>query len=181
MGMELFMDIHSLNKNFMFSIQIGDPVTTEFCDPNDKNIEEAIETIFPLDNEFAFIIWNYIFIPITYKYDVSVMINDVLYILNEVRSKHAGRLEVHWASNTFSSVWNIKFGASKVEIKSVWYDTLGRLKNLLNEYSFIEVEKISFIEEWSKMLKFLLEKLKKSGYTVDMLADMDNLEGEVER
>jgi hypothetical protein len=61
-------DIRELRKKkFMFDIQINNPKASEIADENDKTLEDAIESIFPLSNEYAFLIWNHIYIPLTYR------------------------------------------------------------------------------------------------------------------
>jgi hypothetical protein len=171
----IFGRITVVNNNIMFDIQISNPTAIEIRDKDDNNILEAIQSIFPLENEYCFIIWNHIFIPVCYKYDISFMMNDIIRILNFIK-KGEGVLENHWPSNTFSSIWKIECTAHSIKIESTWYQTLGRLTDLLNEHSILEVEKQVFVEKWIALVLFVKSKLEKAGYNSNNLVDFYELE-----
>jgi hypothetical protein len=159
----------------MFDIQISNPIATEIRDKDDSTLCDAIQSIFPLENEYGFVIWNHIFIPVSYKYDISIMINDIIYIVNSVK-QGAGAFELHWASNTFSSIWKIEYSAQAVKIESEWTCVLGGLEGLLNENPVLEVETHHFVETWTGLLLFVKNKLEKAGYNAGNLNDFYLLE-----
>jgi hypothetical protein len=160
----------------MFDIQISNPHSLGIRNEDDKNMDEAIESIFPLHNEYAFIIWNHIFIPLTYKYDVSIMINDIIHLMTTMRVKQAGKEDINWASDTFSSSWAIHFDLDKVRIKATWYDVLGKVTDLLQASNEIEVPRQEFVEKWMDLLLFIKIKLQDAGYTSTNLEDFHDLE-----
>lgn len=159
----------------MFGIQISNPVALEIRDENDNNLNDAIQSIFPLDNEYCFVIWNYIFIPVSYKYDISFMINDIIRILSFLKNGD-GSLEIHWASDTFASVWKIECSSQMIKIESEWNSVDGILEGILNENSFLEVEKQIFVQRWKALLLFVKSKLEKAGYNSSNLKDFYLLE-----
>lgn len=161
----------------MFDIQISNPIANEVRDKNDNNINEAVQTIFPLENEYCFIIWNHIFIPVSYKYDISFMVNDIIYIVNFIKSG-GGSLELHWASDTFASIWKIECDSQIVKIESKWNSVGGILENILNENSSLQVETNVFVDRWKALLLFVKTKLEKAGYNASNLNDfylLDNI------
>src|SRR5689334_16049310 len=101
----------------MFDIQISNPVAIESRDKDDTNLNEAIQSIFPFKNEYCFVVWNHIFIPVSYKYDISFMINDIIRILDFIK-RGDGCLEIHWASDTFASIWRIECTSQSIKIES---------------------------------------------------------------
>lgn len=60
-----------------FYILAGNPRVQSIENSDDKSLSEAIETVFPLNTEYAILSWNYISIPLSYKYDISYMIDDI--------------------------------------------------------------------------------------------------------
>lgn len=159
----------------MFDIQISNPTSIEIRDRGDENINEAIQSIFPMENEYCFIVWSHIFIPVSYKYDISFMINDIIHILNFIK-KGDGSLEIHWPSNTFCSIWKIECASQTIKIESTWDCVLGRLEGLLNENSTLEVEKSVFVERLVALVLFIKSKLEKAGYNSNNLVDFYELE-----
>ncbi len=159
----------------MFDIQISNPTSSCFRNPDDKNLDEAIESIFPLANEFAFIIWNHIFIPLSYKYDMSVMTKDVIQLLKRLDTFEVGSAKIDWPSNTFSSSWEIEFYAGTIIIKATWYNVLGKVTDLLNAFNKIELPRKEFIHKWMILLLFIQRRLEEAGYNSANLEDFHEL------
>ena len=159
----------------MFNIQISNPISIETRNGNDESIEEAIDTIFPLENEYCFINWNNIFIPVSYKYDISIMIKDIIRIVDFIK-KGEGKLEFDWASNTFSASWRMECTSDSIRIESTWVSVLGKLKDLLNDNATLEIKKKVFVDKWITLLLFVKGKLEKAGYNSNNLEDFYQLE-----
>ncbi len=159
----------------MFDIQISNPKSLRFRNPDDKNLDEAIESIFPLANEFAFIIWNYIFIPLSYKYDISVMTKDIIRLLKIFRTSKEGSEKINWPSNTFSSIWEIEFNAETIAINATWHNVLGKVTDLLNAFHKVELPRKEFIQKWMPLLLFIQRRLEEAGYNAANLEDFHEL------
>jgi hypothetical protein len=167
--------IANIKKDYMFSIQVSNPISISILNNEDESIEDAIESIFTLDSEYAFIIWNHIFIPISYKCDVSVMINDIIIMVNEIEKNVTGTLEIHWPSNTFSAVWEMKNDPADIWIDATWNNTLGGLLEILRTRASVNLPKAVFCYEWKKIIAFIRERLSLAGYNEFNLKDFTNL------
>jgi hypothetical protein len=141
----------------MFKIQLSNPTfsISDYEKSDDFNIEDFIQEVFPLETEYAFIIWNHIYIPVSYKYDISLMILDFVKIRDFITNNTAEKIKIYWASNTFRSEWDIKMQGEKIVVYSKWYQTLGMVESLLNEFNTVEISTLDFLEEVEKIIKFM--------------------------
>jgi hypothetical protein len=141
----------------MFKIQLSNPTfsISDYEKSDDFNIEDFIQEVFPLETEYAFIIWNHIYIPVSYKYDISLMILDFVKIRDFITNNTAEKIKIYWASNTFRSEWDIKIQGEKIVVYSKWYQTLGMVESLLNEFNTVETSTLDFLEEVEKIIKFI--------------------------
>jgi hypothetical protein len=157
-----------------FCIQAGAPRSLDVFNDDDKTLCEAMETVFPLFAEFAFIIWNNIYIPITYKYDISLMLDDIITMLEKLTGP-SGTYSIHWPSNTFEVTWAIEWEGNDVKIHGEWNSVIGNLEGLLSDNNNLELKKESFIYEWKGILENAYRALSKAGYNEDILENMDRL------
>lgn len=157
-----------------FAIQACNPKTIK-----NKNCENslsgAIENIFPLNTENAFLCWNHIYVPLSYKYDLSYMINDILNMIYKIESNDEGCLLIHWLPDTFRCDWVINWNQVEIKIESKWECTVGRLEKLLNASGDVILPKELFINEWKCVLKKIIDGLATCGYDSAILSGMDYL------
>lgn len=161
--------------NLSFYIQASNPKFQESTDFEDESLSDAIENAFPLNTESAMLVWNYISVPLSYKYDISYMIEDILQLLNELQNKEEGELRINWIPDTFRCDWAIKWGAENIEIQSQWECTVGHLEKILNQNSNISLSKKAFISEWKRVLGIVITGLKGCGYSEDKIRHMNQL------
>jgi hypothetical protein len=161
----------------MFKVQISNPEILTIVDKNDKSIEEAIQTIFPLETEYGFVIWNHIFIPVSYKYDISFMIKDFILLCKFIEDENEKTFQLHWVSNTFASQWELVKKGDSIQIKTVWSNVIGRLEGLLNSNSEITIKSILLAQEIQSMIVFIKKSLESVGYNSKNLDDFYLLEG----
>jgi hypothetical protein len=161
-----------------FRIQSSIPKNNGCHDKEDEKLSEAIETIFPMLTEEAFIIWNTIYIPLNYKYDLSCMIEDILSMLKNLRENFKGNMKINWASDSFACEWYLIWNNQNLKINSKWIKTNGHVEELLNKSSEINIEKDLFTREWKKILEKLIGNLTECGYSIENLIDMNKLEKE---
>lgn len=145
-----------------FIIQVSNP---RVCIKEDalkdiESISELIEEIFPMLNEDMILIWNFIRIPLEYKYDVSVIINDLLELLQAILAEDEGEISIAWPSNTFRSDWNVKWKGQSLSIDSEWFSIVGLTKDILNKHQKIELSTNEFLAEWKMLLSFLIKIFK---------------------
>jgi hypothetical protein len=159
----------------MFKIQISNPTIINKKNSDKSDIVSAIQSIFPLDNEYCFINWDHIFIPLNYKYDISIMIKDIIRIINFIK-KDEKYLEFHWASNTFFALWKMESTFNSVIIESTWKCVLGEVTDLLKKKPILEVDKQEFLNEWTALALFVKNKLENAGYNSTNLEDLEVFE-----
>lgn len=161
----------------MFKIQISNPAILAFNSEMNINLEDAIEAIFPPETEHAFLIWNHKFIPLNYKYDVSLMILDLIKIIGFLKDPKTETIEIHWPSNTFACIWNLKKeNQGLIKIHSSWQSVIGGMEDLLNKFGVINIDSKKMEEEIIKLLSFVKTALDKSNINREKIIDFDVLE-----
>ena len=158
-----------------FCIQTGNPRSHKEYNKEDKNLWEAIESIYSLNNEKAFIIWNNLYVPLCYKYDISIMMSDILNMLQSIQEEEKGGLRISWPSDTFDAIWNITWNHSDINISSRWNNITGGIEQILNERNTIVIPKESYISEWKKLLETVRKALLNAGYTGIILPEITKL------
>src|SRR5438128_712566 len=114
-----------------FIIQASNPRSVADHDAGDDSLDDAIETVFPLHTEHALLAWNHIYVPLSYKYDFAVIINDVLDIIQAIQTSAQGSHSVHWPSNTFAAIWNMQWDQGMIAVQSKWNCVLGETEAML--------------------------------------------------
>lgn len=159
----------------MFYIQASNPVNNSEYDINDTKIMEAIETIFPMRTEMVIMVWNHICIPLSYKYDISYMVDDIINILKELVAKKEGCIKVNWLPDTFCCQWVVKWKENIVKISAIWNNVIGDILEPLNSNSDISMNKFDFINEWEQVFYNIKKALQECGYNDINLEDMSQL------
>lgn len=165
----------------IFYIQACNPKCQNNRNLNDVNLADAIESAFPLKTENAILVWNYISIPLSYKYDISYMMDDILRILDKLQSKEMGELIIHWLPDTFRCDWKIKWDLQTVHIQANWENVVGELQDLLNKKNTVTLPKESFINEWKNLLGIVVNGLKGCGYNEENISGINQLIEQYER
>jgi hypothetical protein len=160
----------------MFELQLNSPKILSINEEESMNLEDAIESAFPLKTENLVLIWNNISIPLTYKYDVSIMIFDFMRIISFLKEDDATRLEIHWASNTFATIWEINKKNNSVYIKTKWSNVIGGQIELLNNKNENILKINEFQNEIKKLLCFIKISIEKSSRNHKLIEDFEKLE-----
>jgi len=158
-----------------FLIQTSNPRYTGHHDAEDQNLDEAIETSFPLETETAFLVWHHIPITLGYKYDISVIAADLIEMLSKVLQEPIGSHEVEWPSNTFRARWKMNWNGDKLTIEADWKSVVGGLEAHLNACDNLRLSKKDFVSEWKEVLKRTFEGLEKNGYETHRIVGMEDL------
>lgn len=158
-----------------FYIQAGNPRICDKMEMEDENLSDAMETVFPLNTENAMMVWNHINIPLSYKYDISYMIDDILKLLHCLYENEIGKVTIHWLPDTFRCDWFITWRYGQMQIKSHWECTVGNLERLLNDNSEILLSVDAFVNEWKEVLRIIISGLKRCGYDADKIRGMKQL------
>ncbi|WP_028580708.1 hypothetical protein [Desulfogranum japonicum] len=158
-----------------FSIQISNPSSCKNVLDFADNLEDAIESLFYIDTEDAVMNWNGVRLPLSYKYDISVICEDIIGMLESIVDNEKGELFIEWPSNTFRTDWSLKWEGDSLDCKSSWFDVSGNIENILNCSGVITLDKTDFVSEWAGLLKKIMECLFKAGYTADLINSLERM------
>ncbi|NOJ57728.1 MULTISPECIES: hypothetical protein [Myxococcus] len=177
MAAGLFTDIwrSDIFMSLDFLIQAGLPRTLRVFDGEDESLADAVQTVFPRSAEWAFVVWRGVFIPVGYKYDLSLMVDDVVDMLEEILRQDVGGWEVSWPSNTFSSTWKMSWDGSKIAISADWDCVVGGVGSLLSDAGPVLMAKMDFVSEWKAPLVVVERALREAGYTEAHLPSLAGL------
>ncbi len=150
-----------------FWIQAGRPRWHACDDPLVETIDEAVENMFEAVTEDAFIVWQHIYVPLGYKYDIGTILTQILWMVSELTSKESGECKVVWPSNTFCWDWHLRWsGESLVVTASDWRAVVGHTEELLRARPVVQIEKTEFLCEWKALLERVHEALIAGGGTI---------------
>jgi len=158
-----------------FFIQASNPRFQYKADLNDNCLSEAIENAFPMNTENAIMTWNYVSIPLSYKYDLSYMIDDILKLIHVLRNNSNGNMVIHWLPDTFRCDWSIEWNEGIMKICSRWECTVGNLESILNMRNSVSLSISDFINEWKGVLEIIVKGLENCGYDKTKINGMENL------
>ena len=147
-----------------FTLQASNPQPVLQFDSDDASIADAIQTIFPLNTERAFLNWNYVYVPLSYKYDLSLMIDDVIGLIETIAGNARGTTSIHWPSNTFAATWTLAWNDEHLTIDAEWRSVSGNVEQLLSARPHIVLRTGEFLAEWKRPLDIILKALSAAGY-----------------
>lgn len=160
----------------MFRIQAGSPAVVPVPDGGrGLSLSDAMYVAFPPEADHCLLIWNHIFIPVSYRYDLSLMIDDCLDLTAALSAPGPVHFDVDWPSNTFAAHWDVEAFDDTVRIESSWETVLGSLAPLLNERSSLGTGRTEFLSEWRRLYAVLDERLHAAGCRSDLVTGMERL------
>jgi hypothetical protein len=130
-------------------------------DEADTSLSDAAQTVFPLE-ERALLEWNGLTLPLSYKYDISVMLEDIVEMVVAVGKTESGLFQVDWPSSGFPFHWTIKWDASEVEVHAQPRHEPGAVDLMGREW--VRVERGAFLGAWQELLITVLSCLEGAGY-----------------
>ena len=159
----------------IFAIQASNPRFQNIRNLDDECLSEAVESVFPINAENAILVWNHISIPISYKYDISYMLNDILMLIDTMQKVDIGKMTIQWLPDTFRCNWVVEWKYDEVQIDSQWKCTVGHLESILNKKNNISLSKMDFVSEWKEVLGVVIRGLKHCGYDNTRIKGMNEL------
>jgi len=163
-----------METNFDFKINACSPKNNSVFDSEDTKLSEAIYTIFPLETEDAVMSWGDENISLSYRYDISTMIDDIIQMLFALHNSNVGKWSVDWPSNTFASNWDFNWFENSLEIKAEWREEFNA-SDYLSSHNLLKLKREAFLNEWKKIIDILLVNLEECGYTCENITDMEML------
>jgi hypothetical protein len=158
-----------------FWIQASNPKSLSVINEEDLSIYDALQTVFPLITEDAYLVWHHVHIPLGYKYDVSVIITEALDMIEALKRGDSGEIAVTWPSNTFRVDWQIRWNGATLQIDAKWENVVGFTESLLSARPTLTIGKDEFISEWKQLLGVALKALTDAGYRDEQLVDLPRL------
>lgn len=119
--------------------------------------------------------WKHIPILLSYKYDISYMIEDILDMLIAIRTEKHGEMVIHWLPDTFRCDWKISWDETTIKINAEWGGIIGDFEAMLNKNQEIYVSIEEFGNEWKNLLGIVVNSMKKCGYKEEQIRNMDKL------
>ncbi|MFB6691079.1 hypothetical protein ACFCX3_11160 [Streptomyces virginiae] len=141
----------SMKATMSFAIQAGRPALRECRRAAD--MRDAVGEMYALGVEDAILVWNRVPVRLSYGYDVAILLDDLVPLLEEVRRPEFSDAEVFWGSDTFSAEWEIVREDDSLRIRARWHSVLGNYESLLTERGDAVVHTEVFVSEWSKVLR----------------------------
>lgn len=160
--------------NYRFAIQASNPRFLKHFNAEDTSLCDAIQTVFPLEAEYAILVWNWVYVPLTYKYDLSMMVDDVLLLALAMLSESNGCRTIQWPSNTFASSWKVEWATGVTTVEAEWTSVIGDTEAMLAAAPKVVMEAKDFVAEWRRPLEVIMTGLASAGYTTN-LAGMERL------
>jgi hypothetical protein len=158
-----------------FFMQASNPRSLRSFDEDDRSIMDALQTVFPLYAEDAYMAWGPIRgIPFNYKYTISHVLPDVLKILDRLMQDESGTLSNSFITQEFPAIWHLRWEDDKLEIRSEWNIPPGTSAPF-PEHPPLVLGKRAFISEWKQVLGAALRALTDAGYTEAHLSDLAKL------
>lgn len=158
-----------------FYIQTSNPCIINEISMYDYKLSDAIESVFPMITEDLILFWDHIGIALSYKYDISYMIEDILMLLQRIQSEKKGEELIFWLPDTFRVDWRLVWNEEMIFIDANWVNITGGLQRILVDSRKIEISKKEFLSEWKMPLEVLINALEKSGYHWLMKQEYDKL------
>ncbi|MGK5628041.1 hypothetical protein [Streptomyces sp. URMC 123] len=140
-----------------FWLQSGNPETLEVGSAAD--MADATGQMYPMGAEDAILFWNRVPVRLEYRYDIPVLLDDLVPLLEEVQNPAFSHTQVHWGSDTFSAEWDLARDGDGLRIDSRWESVHGGYEFLLNDRSRLTVGIVSFVSEWLKVLRRITSDL----------------------
>lgn len=134
-----------------FLIQPGRPAALKIDVA--ENLADATGQMYPMENEDATLVWNRVPVRLGYRFDLAVMLDDLVPLLEVVQEPGFTGARVHWGSDTFNAEWTIHDAGGALRIESNWNSVSGGYAFLLNERSRVTVGVGWFVTEWLKVLR----------------------------
>lgn len=142
-----------------FVIQVGDPIIFVPQTKEIPNLALAIEELFPMQTEEIILYWYWVPVRIGYKYDLSVLIDELLPLLWALLHTEQGKYKVAWDSTSFSAYWFLVWDEQQMTIEAEWHAVAGQYETFINSHPKVKTTRLAFLQEWKGVLKRLLQAI----------------------
>lgn len=148
-----------------FSIRAGCPALRR-CE-SAADMADAVGEMYSSEAEDALLVWNLVPVRLSYGYDLAVLVDDLVPLLEEIQRPEFLEAEVFWGSDTFSAEWRMAREGDSLRIRARWYSTLGNHEALLAERGDAVVGTCLFVSEWAKVLRRIVTDIEAKSVELD--------------
>lgn len=143
----------------IFSIQLSAPRTLNASVRDADSLADVLQEIFAHECEDAYLNWNGVRIALNYKYDVSVIIGDVVLMLDSLTERPCGECVIEWPSSSFRASWHVRWSDGRLAISADWIRVTGGIEAALRSVPRLEISIDEFIAEWAELVRLLALRL----------------------
>ncbi|SEG48935.1 hypothetical protein SAMN05216223_105459 [Actinacidiphila yanglinensis] len=136
-----------------FWIQTGDPEVRDVGDEVVLDMGDALVALYPDHTERLVISWNRVPVVVNYCDDLRVFVDDIVDLLEELRSDGFVQAELTTGAADFFAVWSFRPEGENLVVDSRWDNIVGNYEFLLNERSRLIVRRTDFVAEWLKVIR----------------------------
>lgn len=112
---------------------------------------------------------------IGYKYDLSVLIDELLPLLSAILQSDQGEYQVSWDSTSFLGYWYLTWDERQMTIEAEWLRVVGKYSGLLNNHDTVRTSKDAFLREWKGLLSKLIEAINLTGIHIEVREEVQTL------
>lgn len=163
-----------------FFVQLSNPRTNDIK-LKGESVSEAIEDLFPLNTEYFILSWKYYRIALSYKYDISEIIIDLIKMCEKILAQEEGSINCTFPSNSFHADWVLNWNEEDVIINAKWYSVIGNIEELLNDSGSLKTSKEDFLSEWNSLFSMLASKLEANNFFSDEMWRIKSLINEIKK
>jgi hypothetical protein len=168
-----------------FFLQAGSPSSLAVLDPDALDLSLASQRVFPWVTEPLVMFWHGAPVALSYKYDVSVMLEDVICLVGEVSCSAEGFRALEWANSGFFARWILRWGAGRIQVVHEWMDP----HEARPEAAFalealrrpVALPVVDFLAEWRRPLEIVSAALLDAGYGAEDLTRLPALDQAIAR
>lgn len=113
----------------------------------------AIQMVFPMETEDLFVVWHGIPIALGYKYDLGVIIDDLVPLLESIQQETSGTWEAAFGSDTFTASWDVSWSADQLTVDATWVRAYLGGDFLNRNCRRLEIDRADFLSEWKTVLQ----------------------------
>jgi len=156
----------SIDNSFTFELEAGKPSHTGTFDCADETIGEMVQTIFPLETNCVVVHWAGVPFTLNYKYDLGMMLEDILILLRELISKPSGKMTIAHVSSGYPYRWDVEWATPDLEIHAFPH---GHSISTQRGHELIRKSIHGFVAEWMPVLENVRSAAFHSGYDISSL------------
>ena len=160
-----------------FWIQTGNPrIIQSPTVPADASLSELLQAVFPMETEDAILVWNNVHVPLSYKYDISVLIEDLIDLTSFVLLGTSGSKRISFGSDTFRATWLLKLSNGSLHVQADWASVVGGTESLLKKNNILDLPSENFLGEWKSLFSRVLDSLSRAGFSPDFSKQTQELQ-----